>query len=95
MVRALANSHPPPPHTTTFISDLAYANGCEGKTGGCETWNEYQLLMEPHCSETACACCIGNHEEQDVPDGIYAGSARKRFAGMPTTSPVDDLYYFS
>ena len=76
--------------------DISYATGCESQ--GCTTWDAYCRMASPLAATVPWMISIGNHEEGDDANGIYAISSTYRFAGMPTGGRVDDgtgLQYFS
>lgn len=75
--------------------DLAYANACEGKAKPCSTWDAFQRLVEPVAGVVPFHINIGNHELQDIGDGIPASSARYRYRGMPSLGRADDALYYS
>jgi hypothetical protein len=76
--------------------DISYATGCESK--GCTTWDSYCRMASPLAATVPWMVTIGNHEEGDSANFIYAISSTYRFAGMPTGGRNDagtGLRYYS
>lgn len=62
--------------------DISYASGCESH--GCVTWDAWGRLAEPLARSLPWQITLGNHEEIDSFDGVYAASSTYRYRGMPT-----------
>ena len=76
--------------------DISYATGCESK--GCTTWDAYCRMASPLAATVPWMVTLGNHEEGDSANFIYAISSTYRFAGMPTGGRNDagtGLRYYS
>jgi hypothetical protein len=76
--------------------DISYATGCEAD--GCTVWDAYCRMASPLASSVPWQVTIGNHEEADSANFVYAISATYRFAGMPTGGRSDagtGLRYYS